>query len=148
MVVRRHKKVGKYRGSTTHGGGHRKKRRGAGSRGGRGRAGSGKRSGHKKNVLTSIGQHGFTSRKKVRVGKIQTINVGDLTVAKLQHWVAAGKAHHTAGIYALDLTALGYDKLLGTGEVTLPLKITVAAWSAQAEEKIKKAGGQVLRVDL
>ena len=48
MVVQRKKKVGKYRSHTTHGGGHRKKRRGAGSRGGRGNAGSGKRAGHKK----------------------------------------------------------------------------------------------------
>ena len=46
MVVRKAKKVGKYRAKTTHGGGHRKKRTGAGSRGGRGLAGSGKRAGH------------------------------------------------------------------------------------------------------
>ena len=48
MVVNRRKKVVKYRGHSNHGGGMRKKRRGAGSRGGRGNAGTGKRAGHKK----------------------------------------------------------------------------------------------------
>ena len=43
MSVNKTKKVGKYRGSKTHGGGHMKKRRGAGNRGGRGMAGTGKR---------------------------------------------------------------------------------------------------------
>ena len=42
MVVYKRKKVTKYRGSVTHGGGSRKKRRGAGSIGGRGNAGTGK----------------------------------------------------------------------------------------------------------
>ena len=41
MIIRR-KKVNKYRGSQTHGSGAKKKRRGAGNRGGRGMAGPGK----------------------------------------------------------------------------------------------------------
>ena len=48
-----------------------------------------------------------------------------------------GKAH-------LNLTILGYTKLLGTGKITKPLIVTVPACSKTAEEKIKKAGGQVL----
>ena len=42
------KKVRKFRGSHTHGYGSKKKHRGAGSRGGRGMAGSGKRADQKK----------------------------------------------------------------------------------------------------
>ena len=66
-MANKRKKVNKYRGHTTHGGGHRKKRRGAGSRGGRGRAGSGKRAGHKKagGVVIS-GSKGFLPRRSFK----------------------------------------------------------------------------------
>ena len=48
MVINKSKKKLKYRGSKTHGCGSMKKRRGAGHRGGRGAAGSGKRGDTKK----------------------------------------------------------------------------------------------------
>ena len=44
----------------------------------------------------------------------------------------------------IDLTALGYTKLLGTGKVTKPLTITVPSYSKSAAEKIKNAGGEIL----
>jgi len=44
----------------------------------------------------------------------------------------------------IDLTALGYTKLLGTGKVTKPLTITVSSYSKSAAEKIKKAGGEIV----
>lgn len=34
-------------------------------------------------------------------------------------------------------------KVLGTGDVTVPLDVVVDKWSASAEEKIKKAGGSL-----
>jgi large subunit ribosomal protein L15 len=43
----------------------------------------------------------------------------------------------------LDLTSLGYDKLLGQGEVHSALKVKVARASKSAVEKIKAAGGTV-----
>jgi large subunit ribosomal protein L15 len=42
------------------------------------------------------------------------------------------------------LTSMGYTKLLGTGKITKPLTITVAACSKTATEKVKKAGGKVV----
>jgi large subunit ribosomal protein L15 len=147
MVVRRRKKVTKYRGHITHGGGHRKKRRGAGSRGGRGRAGSGKRSGHKKNILTPIGKKGFTSLKKVaRVHQhpAAVINVGDLTFDRLQSWLHQGKISKEDDTYVVNLQRLGYQKLLGAGDIIIRVKVIVSMWSAQAAEKIKAAGGNVI----
>jgi large subunit ribosomal protein L15 len=41
---------------------------------------------------------------------------------------------------------LGYTKLLGTGKVTKPLKVKVAACSSSAAEKIKEAGGEIITV--
>ncbi len=140
MVVRRRKKVTRYRGSTTYGGGSRKKRRGAGSRGGRGLAGTGKKSGHKK-ILHVLGQIGFVSKR--RSPKPSTINVGYFTPAHVAKLAEQGKAVKQGSVYAIDLEQLGYGKLLGAGETSLKLKLTVLKWSAQAEEKIKAAGGSV-----
>lgn len=144
MVVRRRKKVTKYRGHVTHGGGHRKKRRGAGSRGGRGRAGTGKRAGHKKNYFPPLGRHGFTSRRRVLAGKARVLNVGNLTQEKVDTWVREGKATKEGNVVVIRLPAVGYGKLLGAGAVHLRLKIFAASWSGQAEEKLKAAGGEIL----
>ncbi len=141
MVTYKHKKVTKYRGGSTHGGGARKKRRGAGSRGGRGRAGSGKRAGHKKYGIV-LGKRGFTSHHPVP--KVKAVNVGYFTLKLVQQLVAEGKALKEGQFYSIDLGALGYTKLLGTGRTSLKLKITVKKCSSRAVEKIKAAGGEVV----
>ncbi|MBI2145986.1 uL15 family ribosomal protein [Candidatus Woesearchaeota archaeon] len=139
MVVHRRKKVTKYRGSVTHGGGSRKKRRGAGSRGGRGNAGTGKRAGQKKAGLKNfhLGRHGFVRHPLAEQYKI--INVGDLTLPKVQKW-----GTKEGDTYVVDLTKIHCGKLLGTGNTHLKLKVIVPRHSAQAEEKIKAAGGSIV----
>ena len=145
MVTYKRKKVVKYRGGSTHGGGARKKRRGAGSRGGRGYAGSGKRAGHMKAKFEKaghvLGRHGFTSKSRTN-GK--AVNVSYFTPKHVQKLAAEGKAHKEGALYSIDLGALGYTKLLGTGNTTLKLKVTVAKCSSRAVEKIKAAGGEVV----
>jgi large subunit ribosomal protein L15 len=44
----------------------------------------------------------------------------------------------------LDLTSLGYAKLLGSGKIKKAITVKVVSCSKSAAEKIKKAGGQVL----
>ena len=147
MVVYKRKKVGKYRGSSNHGGGMRKKRRGAGSRGGRGMAGTGKRAGQKKAGIkyAYLGSVGFRARRDATV--VRAINIGDLTVEKLDRWVTEGKAAKEGKGYSVNLTALGYTKLLGAGDVAVALKVTVERCSAQAAEKIKASGGDVVSAE-
>ena len=150
MVVHRKKKVGKYRGHTTHGGGHRKKRRGAGSRGGRGRAGSGKRSGHKKNLFSPLGPHGFTS---IYQQEERVVNLSYFTPERVQLLLQQGKAKKEGEYIVIDLTQLGYQKVLGTGSSHSPLsklklpklKLMALAWSKQAEERITAAGGSIVK---
>lgn len=143
MVVNKRKKVTKYRGNTSHGCGHHKKRRGAGSRGGRGRAGTGKRAGHKKAGLPpQLGKVGFTSKRTTP--KVKAINIVFFTKERLEALVRKGKAIKEKEFYSLDLAPLGYGKLLGTGDVKLKLKIKVRHYSAQAEEKVKSAGGELI----
>lgn len=44
----------------------------------------------------------------------------------------------------IDLTAAGYDKLLGGGKVTTAYSVKIVRLTASAEEKIKAVGGEVL----
>lgn len=150
MVTTKGKKVNKYRGHTTHGCGSRKKRRGAGSRGGRGRAGTGKRAGQKKaGMAPQLGKlrlSGFFRQGSEKVNH-QVINIGDLTEAKLNQWVHEGKVTKEGHHYNLDLTKLGYGKLLGQGQTHLKLKVTVERFAASAQEKIKAAGGEIVSTE-
>ena len=75
MTTHRRKKVKKYRGSKTHGGGSMKKRRGAGNRGGRGNAGSGKRGDAKKGryvgkIKHYFGKRGFKIKDQEKVNAV------------------------------------------------------------------------------
>lgn len=145
MVTYKRKKVTKYRGGSTHGGGARKKRRGAGSRGGRGHAGSGKRAGHMKMKYMKeghvLGRRGFTSKN---VSVVKAVNLGYFTPDRVARLVKEGKAHKEGNVYVIDLAALGYHKLLGTGTVAVKLKLTVKLCSASAAEKVAAAGGEVV----
>ena len=110
MVVNKRKKVTKYRAHTTHGGGHRKKRRGAGSRGGRGKAGTGKRAGQKVAGIKSktIGARGFTS--KTISEKAITLNY--FTAKTLDKLVEKKLVTKENDFYSIDLAKLGYQKLI------------------------------------
>ena len=141
MVVRRTKKVNKYRGDTTHGGGHRKKRRGAGSRGGRGNAGSGKRAGHKRQGK-ALGRNGFVPRRTPNVEA--GVNLSYFTQKKVDELVASKKAVKEADVYVIDLKDLGYAKLLGNGMTEVKLKITVTKHTAKAAQKVTEVGGEII----
>ena len=145
MVNNKTRKVQKYRGHTTHGGGHRKKRRGAGSKGGKGNAGTGKRAGHKKNISYKrghvLGSHGFRPRRTKST--ITAINLGYFTSERLNKLVNANKIKKEEDVYDIDLNVLGYNKLLSTGKLNDKIKFNVDACSAKVEEKVKAAGGNV-----
>ena len=144
MVVNKRSKKSRYRGSQTHGGGAKKKRRGAGNRGGRGMAGSGKRADSKKPSLWKeeyFGKRGFTS--KSRRSKDITINI-NLLEEMAPQLIAQGLASKEKDMVVVDLGKAGYTKLLGDGESRAKMKITVLYASKQAIEKVSKAGGEVI----
>lgn len=129
MVVRFRKKVRKQRGYTGHGWGTKKKHRGGGSRGGRGAAGMHK---HKYSYTTTYEPDHFTKKGFHSLQKRpKVINVGDLEKLKIQG-------------NNIDLTALGYGKLLSRGNVTKPLTVKIAVFSKNAKTKIEKAGGKII----
>ena len=127
------KRTRKMRGKKTFGYGSKKKHRGAGSRGGRGMAGSFK---HKKiKILKENPDHyGKTGFKKKNVKKVRTINLKNLdTLAQ------------KLGKEKINLTELGYDKVLGTGKISKKLEIEAELFSAKARKKIEEAGGKALQ---
>ena len=107
MVVHKRKKVTKYRSHTTHGGGHRKKRRGAGSRGGRGNAGTGKRAGQKKAGMKDrkLGKKGFSSKL---TSNVKAINVGHFTLEKVNKLLEKGLVKKDNDTFVIDLSKLGF----------------------------------------
>ena len=122
MTVNKRKKAVRYRGSKTCGGGSKKKRRGAGNRGGRGLGGSGKRADSKKPSLWKaryFGKYGFVSRKS---RDVRVINVGylDENIDKLN---SQNKVSKEGEFFSIDIKKLGFDKLLSNGKVTNKYKI-------------------------
>jgi large subunit ribosomal protein L15 len=144
MTVHKRKKSRRFRGSKTHGSGiGSKHNKGAGNRGGRGMSGSGKRADQKKPSIWKqpyFGKNGFSS--KSRTPEPVPVNIKTIE-DRLDVLVKAGKAKSEGGAYVINLADLGYNKLLGTGNVTKKLLITTDFAAANAVEKVKKAGGDV-----
>ncbi len=145
MVVRKRKKSRRLRGRTrTMGWGRIGQHRGSGSRGGFGAAGMHKHmwSWVVKYAPTWFGKHGF-NRPPELVVKPMTINVGELS-ERLDDWISKGLVYHEGNKVVIDLSKLGYNKLLGRGEINKPVKVIVPFATTKAVEKIRKAGGEVI----
>ena len=132
----------KLRGSRTHGRG-KKHGRGAGGRGGTGNAGLHK---HKRKWMIKydpdhFGRHGFTRHAQMHA--TTSLDLEDL-VRHLGEFEAAGHVKKDNSRIDVNLTAAGIDKLLGSGRVTIPMRITVAKASEAAVAKVAGAGGEVV----
>ncbi len=128
-------KANKHRGRNRYHGRGKKAGRGAGKRGGRGNAGI-----NKHRVMTRIkympnhwGMHGFNRHPTLRTVHV-TVNVG-----QLEEMANGGKS--------IDLTSLGIDKLLGSGQIRSKLTVIVGEASARAIEKIEASGGTIEQGD-
>jgi len=135
------RKIRKKRGTRTQGYGRVGQHRCSGSLGGR-------KVGRHKHLWSYVIRYepdyfkktGFVSPKSL--GKeIKTINLGELEELA-QKVVYKEKGRAKAPL--IDLKELGYDKLLGKGQVTKPVRVRVASLSETAAKKIEAAGGQVL----
>jgi len=127
-------RTNKFRGRSRYHGRGKKAGRGAGKRGGRGNAGIGK---HKvmfrnKYMPGHWGMHGFNRHPSLR-----TVNVS-INVSEVEE-MADGDS--------INLTDMGYDKLLGKGSISRAINITVSEASAGAMQKVVAAGGTVTTGD-
>jgi large subunit ribosomal protein L15 len=129
----------KFRGNHTHGRG-KKAGRGAGLKGGRGRAGVNK---HRFLMLQVLGgKHahlaakpwgrvGFKFRSRNGNEQPETVNVGELAV-------------RFPGQTEVDLAKAGIGKLLGSGSISHKVTVKVDQASEGAIAKVKAAGGSVV----
>jgi len=145
VVVRRRKKSRKLRGRTrTMGWGRIGQHRKSGSRGGFGLVGFHK---HKwtwtiKYAPHWFGKHGFTQPPTI-VAEINAINVGELDEIA-RDMLGQGIARKEDNKIVIDVSVLGFNKVLGRGKITLPLKVITPAITERAREKIEAAGGEVV----
>jgi large subunit ribosomal protein L15 len=143
-MIRKTRKINKMRGSRSIGGGCTKKRRGAGHKGGKGKAGLGKHhwTWTVKNDPNHFGKYGFRRPQKM-IKKINHVNIGYLD-ENSEKLLENGIATKEGNLIVIDVTDLGYDKVLGKGKLLKPLKIKSPDFSASAEDKIQEAGGEAI----
>jgi large subunit ribosomal protein L15 len=134
-------KRSKYRGSRTCGGGTHKNRRGAGNRGGRGRAGINAHhfvKWYKEMGGPVFGKNGFSNSSQTTVTVID-VGIIDQIVPSL---LAQGIAKNEGDVIVINTADMGIDKVLGSGKVTKKMNISAQAFSESAKVKIEKMGGK------
>ena len=135
--------MSRMRGTGTHGGGARKKRKKSGHRGGAGMSGSGKRADHKKTLVNALyghdyfGKQGITS-KGTKKDKRKRINLEDLELNLEKYGKKSGDKW--------EINLEGYKILSGSESHAPKNKMIIKAREASqsAIEKVRKAGGDII----
>ena len=145
MVIRKERKIRKKRGRGSGYGSH-KKHRGGGSRGGRGLAGL-----HKHKWSTAIkfmpdhfGKKGFKRPSKV-IREIRTLNLKDLD-SRVDELLKEKKLKEEKDGIKVNLSELGYDKLLGSGQIKHKLIVEAKYFSKNAIKKLEEVEGKAIVV--
>lgn len=124
------RKIRKFRGTRTQGYGRIGQHRDSGSKGNR-KVGRHKHLWSK--IVTSepnyFGKHGFTSPQSLH---------------RIDNPINLSKLDEIAQSNEINLTELGYTKLLGKGKITKPLTIQIESASKTATEKVQQAGGKII----
>ena len=129
------RKIRKFRGSRTQGYGRIGQHRDSGSKGHR-------KVGRHKHLWSYVvthepdyfGKSGFTSPQSLHRHE----NI--INLKKLEELAQTSQNDK----FQIDLTSLGYTKLLGAGKVTKALTVQVSSFSKSAAEKIRQAGGEII----
>ncbi len=142
LPARRESRKRRFRGTRTQGYGRVGQHRKSGGRGGTGRAALDKHK-HKSSGRWIIEyepnppyKHGFLPMGKPRP-IVKTINVGELETLIPSKGQSKGKIE-------LNMAELGYDKILGSGKLKLPLVVKAYSFAAGAKTKIESAGGETV----
>lgn len=138
-MATRLRKSRKQRGSRYCGWGQVGQHRQSGARGGVGGAGK-----HKHFWIRTVieepdhfGHNTFSPPTKVVVQKWADVGQLDSLFSRHGYLKENGKAY-------LDLTSLGYDKILGGGKLQGAISVKVKQFSRAARQKIESSGGEVI----
>ena len=95
---------------------------------------------HRKTRLVAegfvFGKHGFFSHS---AREVRAVNLKDLT-----RFAPESSEKNEGSLPLIDLSRLGYQKLLGEGTLREPFAIRVAKASKSATKKVEEAGGKIL----
>lgn len=141
MVVRRRKKINRLLGERTRGHGDTKNRRGAGSRGGRGLAGS-----HKHKFSKYAGKFGKEKKKVISGKRVKALNI-EQVVQAMPRLLEEKKAVKEGNYVVVDGQLVGFGKLLSRGSPGQKWVLRNVRASKRAVEKVEKAGGSVEQPD-
>ena len=138
MTVRKRKRKNRYLGQRSHGAGNTKNRRGAGNRGGRGKAGS-----HKHRFQLFAKTFG-TERPQLKAQhETRAINL-DMLVQLLPKFAEEKKTEKTAQGTIIDGKKICFDKVLGKSNgLKEKLVLRNLRVSKKAREKILEAEGTI-----
>jgi large subunit ribosomal protein L15 len=141
MPPRFRRKIRRFRGSRTCGWGRVGQHRGSGHRGGFGNAGGHKHMWSRVNVETPgyFGKKGF--RPKKFIIRPSTIDLEEISEA-LQAMPKKSEASDRK--MKINITELGYEKVLGRGRIVKPVTVEALSFSRIAKEKIESAGGKAV----
>jgi large subunit ribosomal protein L15 len=143
LTIRFPKKLRKRRGYRTHGYGRISQHRKSGQRGGKGHSGLKKhlKSWMLKNNPDYFGKYGF-KRPEDAYKPVNAINLRELNriINKKTELIKDAKSK----TIKIDLNQYGYQKLLGKGNIKIPIEITVKKATESARNKIKSSGGTVI----
>ena len=90
-----------------------------------------------------FGKKGFLRPQNIlRIQKVNAINVMDLD-QKIESLVQEKIATKSGATYTIDLGDIHIQKLIGRGQITKKVNVSVKKASVKALEKIKAAGGKV-----
>lgn len=143
MVQAKKSNRSSMRGTQTYGYGSKKKQRGKGNHGGSGDSGQGKRSAAKKPSYQAkgyLGKQGFVNQKPISINVVNLKLIEDNFDNLLNKELIIEKD----GFFEINLTNMGFDKLLGNCETTRKYKITVKFTSKKSKERIESVGGQII----
>ncbi|MBY9003615.1 MAG: uL15 family ribosomal protein [Candidatus Lokiarchaeota archaeon] len=77
-----------------------------------------------------------------RIYQVNTMNIKDLDF-DIEKYAQGTKASKSGSTYSINLNDLNIQKILGRGEISKPINVTVKKASKRAIEKIEAAGGKV-----
>ena len=137
-MATRNRKTRKLRGSRTYGWGQVAQHRASGHKGGLGKSGMLKH--HFSTMLKEFPDHfGHDSTHPPHPNIIKKWT----SVRELDD-IFANSGKDEQGKKIIDLVGLGYDKLLGGGQVKNAYTVKIKQFTKSAQEKVKQAGGEVL----
>jgi large subunit ribosomal protein L15 len=137
MDVRKRRRSNKLRGQRTHGKGDTKNKRGAGNRGGVGRAGS-----HKHKYTKYYGQFGVEKKQLIGKDKGITLKIEDIETM-IPKWENKKLVDNSGKQIVLDGKKIKVRKIVATGDINTAVTLVNIEASKRAEEKIVASGGKV-----